>query len=88
MRGTGLPKCKHVVRVLLIGVYSGTRQGATNRFRWIPSIDGGWIDLKSETMHRAGSGQIETNKRQTRARIHRRLLPWLRRWYRQDMVEG
>jgi len=83
-----LPKCKHVARLLITGVYSGTRPGATKRIRWIPSVDGGWVDLESETLHRRGADEIESNKRQTKARIHRRLLPWLKRWYHQDMVVG
>jgi integrase len=83
-----LPKCKHVVRLLLIGVYSGTRPGATRRLRWIPSVDTGYVDLESETLHRSGEDEVESNKRQTKARIHRRLLPWLRRWHQKDMIEG
>jgi integrase len=83
-----LRKCKHVIRALLIGVYSGTRPGAAQRLHWIPSTNGGWFDLETETLHRRAEGEAESNKRQTPCRIHRRLLPWLRRWYRQDMEIG
>lgn len=83
-----LGKCKHVVRALLIGVYSGTRPGAAQRLHWIPSTNGGWFDIDSETLHRRAEGETETNKKQTPCRIHCRLLPWLKRWYRQDMEQG
>jgi integrase len=83
-----LPKCKHVVRLLLIGVYSGTRHGASKRFLWIPSMNSGWIDLESETIHRSGLNEAASNKRQTKVRIHRRLLPWLKLWRKQDMERG
>jgi integrase len=83
-----LRKCKHVIRALLIGIYTGTRPGAAQRLHWIPSTNGGWFDLDSGILHRRAEGEIESNKRQTPCRIHNRLLPWLRRWYRQDMIEG
>jgi len=83
-----LEKCKHVIRCLLIGVYTGTRPGATKRLRWVPSTADGWFDLDNEVLHRRGDDVAETNKRQPPARIHRRLLPWLRRWYKADMIEG
>ena len=83
-----LPKCGHVIRELLIGAYTGTRPGATRRLRWVPSTSGGWFDLETQTLHRRAQGVHETNKRQPLARIHRRLLPWLKRWYRADMEIG
>jgi integrase len=45
-----IPRCRHVVRLLLIGVYSGTRPGAAMALRWVPSTVGGWIDLESQTI--------------------------------------
>ncbi|HEX7073794.1 MAG TPA: hypothetical protein VF226_07105, partial [Hyphomicrobiaceae bacterium] len=83
-----MPQCKHIVRALLIGVYTGTRPGAARKLRWIPSTSGGWFDLETETLHRRAQGEAENNKRKPKARIHRRLLPWLRRWYRADMEIG
>lgn len=83
-----LKRCKHVIRALLIGVYTGTRPGAARRLHWIPSTTGGWFDLEAGILHRNPEGQAQTNKRQTPCRIHRRLMPWLRRWYHQDMVIG
>lgn len=83
-----IPRCQHVVRLILIGVYSGTRPGATMALRWIPSTTGGWIDLDSETLHRRAIGKKQTKKLQPPVRIHRRLLPHLRRWREADMAKG
>ena len=81
-------QCRHVARMLLIGVYSGTRPGAILRLRWVPSTDGGWFDLDSQTLHRRGEGEGESNKRQPPARIHSRLLPHLERWRKADLEKG
>jgi integrase len=79
---------RHVARVLLIGVYSGTRPGAILALRWLPSPAAGWIDLESDTLHRAGTAERESNKRKPPARIHARLLPHLRRWKRLDAAQA
>lgn len=79
---------RHICRVLLIGVYSGTRPGAILALRWLPSPAAGWIDLESGTIHRAGAAERETRKRKPPARIHARLLPHLRRWHRADTNAG
>jgi integrase len=81
---------RHVVRMLLIGCYTGTRPGTTVKLRWVPSIDGtgGWFDLEAETLHRRGPKDTISKKVASRCRIHKRLLPWLRRWKAQDEREG
>jgi integrase len=82
------PRWRHVVRQLLIGVYTGTRPGAILALRWTPSTDGGWFDLDSGTLHRQGMKATRSNKRQPSVRIHARLLPHLRRWKAVDMARG
>lgn len=77
-------QAKHVIRMLLIGVYTGTRPGAILKLRWLPSTTGGWVDLENRTLHRRGQGTAESAKRQPAARIHNRLLPHLHRWKRAD----
>ena len=81
---------RHVVRMLLIGCYTGTRPGATLKLRWVPSIDGkgGWFDLETETLHRRGAEDQISKKVASRCRIHKRLLPWLKRWKVQDEAQG
>jgi integrase len=81
-------RCAHVIRLLLIGVYSGTRPGAIMALRWMPSVDGGWIDLESETIHRRAISKKASKKLQPPVRVHRRLLPHLKRWRAQDMAAG
>jgi integrase len=61
----------HVARFILIGLYTGTRSGAILGLSWLPSIKTGWIDLEQGIMHRSGSGQRETNKRQPPVAIAR-----------------
>lgn len=82
------PDLHHACRLLLIGVYSGTRPGAIMGLRWLPSTSSGWVDLATETLHRRGSGEAESLKRAPPARIHARLLPHLRRWRGRDMAMG
>ena len=78
----------HIARVLLIGVYSGTRPGAILALRWTPSPTAGWIDLATRTLHRAGSDERETRKRKPPVRIHNRLFPHLQRWHALDTAHG
>jgi integrase len=74
----------HVARFILIGLYTGTRSGAILGLSWLPSIKNGWIDIEAGVLHRSGSGQRETKKRQPPAAIPARLLAHLRRWKRMD----
>ena len=79
---------RQVVRMLLIGVYTGTRPGAILKLKWVPSTTDGWIDLESGILHRVGIKAKRSKKRQPEARIHRRLLPHLRRWRKADLALG
>ena len=79
---------RHLVRIILIGVYTGTRPGAIFRLKWQPSPTEGWIDLNSGVLHRRGSTVRPSNKRQPPAKIHAKLLPFLRRWHNADVERG
>lgn len=83
-----LKRCKHVIRVILIGVYSGTRPGATRALHWIPSTAGGWFDMDAEVLHRKAMGEEESNKRKPKAKMHRKLIFWCKRWRKADMEDG
>lgn len=74
----------HLVRFILIGLYTGTRHGAILRLKWIPSIDGGWVDLDAGVMHRRGTAQKQTRKRQPPVRLPSKLLAHMRRWRKAD----
>lgn len=82
------PNLRHIARMLLIGVYTGTRPGAMLNLRWVSSVEGGWFDLESQTLHRKGIGRAESKKRQPKARIHPRLLPHPKRWRKMHMERG
>jgi integrase len=82
------PRTKHVARMLLIGVYTGTRPGAILGLRWLPSPTNGWFDLDAGVLYRVGSGAKRSKKRQPPAKIHFRLLPHLKRWRAADMAAG
>ena len=79
---------RHLVRVILIGLYTGTRPGAILRLGWLPSPHGGWFDLDHEVLYRRGFNARRTRKRQPPAKIHVRLLPHLRRWRAADLARG
>ena len=79
---------EHMTRTLLIGYYTGTRPGAILGLHWHPAPAGGWFDLENETLHRKPDGELETRKRQPPARIHRRLMSFLKRWKAADAAKG
>jgi integrase len=68
----------HLVRFILIGLYTGTRSGAILALQWE------WIDLERGTMRRKDVGERDTNKRRPIVRLGTRLLSHLRRWRDQD----
>ena len=82
------PRTAHVARLVLIGVYTGTRPGAILGLKWLPSPTGGWFDLEQGVLHRRGPNARRSKKRQPPARIHTRLLPHLLRWRTHDLARG
>jgi integrase len=82
------PLSHHVARLLLIGVYSGTRPGAILGLKWLPSTTDGWFDLERGVLHRKGLKARRSKKRAPPARIHERLLPHLLRWSKADLAAG
>jgi len=82
MRGgeTKRPIAQHLARLILIGLYTGTRPGAILNLYWKPNIMGGWIDLERGVMHRRAEGEGESKKRKPPVRLPSKLLAHLRRW--------
>lgn len=74
----------HLARFILIGLYTGTRSGAILGLSWVPSINTGYVDLEAGILHRSGSGQRQTKKRQPPAAIPARLLAHMKRWKKID----
>jgi len=78
-------KCDHLVRLILIGIYTGTRLSAMLNLQWRPNTIGGWVDLDAGIMHRKATGErVSHNKRKTPVRIPPRLLRFLRAWRTAD----
>jgi integrase len=75
---------RHLARFILIGLYTGTRHGAILKLQWQPNVSGGWVDLDRGVLHRRGTAQKETRKRQPPVRIPPRLLAHLHRWRGHD----
>jgi integrase len=75
---------RHLARVLLIGVYTGSRPGAILNASWQSGPGLSWIDTANGVFHRHADGETESNKRQPTVRLAPRLLAHLRRWKRLD----
>ncbi len=82
------PESKHLVRFILIGLYTGTRSGPILSLRWMRSPQDGSIDIERGLLYRRGTQAKQTKKRQPPARLHWRLLPHLRRWHATDTAQG
>lgn len=75
----------HLARLVLIGLYTGTRPGAIKSLQWIRNIDGGWADLDRGVIFRRADGErVAHNKRKPPVKLARRLLAHMKRWKRLD----
>ena len=78
-------RCDHIVRLLLVGIYSGTRLSAMLGLQWMPNTTGGWVDLDAGVIYRKAIGErVSHNKRKTPVKIAPRLLRLLKYWKAQD----
>jgi integrase len=78
-------KRAHLARLILIGLYTGTRPGAIKRLQWIRSTTGGWADVDRGVIFRRADGErVAHNKRKTPVKMAARLLAHMRRWKRLD----
>ena len=74
---------RHLVRFILIGLYTGTRAGAIAAASPTPRPGRAWVDLDNGLFYRRAIGRRSTKaKPQLPAPIPDRLLAHLRRWYR------
>lgn len=73
-------------RLILLGLYTGTRSGAMRRLGWVPNTLGGYIDVEAGVIHRRGDLEEETKKRRPTVRIPNRLRGFLARWRQADMA--
>lgn len=81
-------RCQHIIRLLLVGVYTGTRLSAMLGLQWMPNTTSGWVDLDAGVMYRKAIGErVAHNKRKTPVKIPPRLLRHLRYWQAKDQVD-
>lgn len=78
-------KGRHLARLIIIGLYTGTRPGAIKSLQWIRNTQGGWADLDAGVIYRRAEGErVAHNKRKPPVKMARRLLAHMRRWKRMD----
>lgn len=78
-------QCGHLVRLIMIGLYTGTRLSAILNLQWIPNTNGGHVDLDRGVIYRKAEGErVAHNKRRTPVKVPPRLLRFLRYWHRAD----
>ena len=76
---------RHLVRLILIGTYTGTRLTAILGLQWMRNTTSGYVDIETGIMHRRGVGErVSHNKRRPPAKIPPRLLRFLRYWHKKD----
>ncbi len=74
----------HLRRFIIIGLYTGTRSGSILSTSWLASVSNAWVDLERGILHRSGTAQRKTNKRQPPVKLSPRLLAHLKRWKAMD----
>lgn len=74
---------QHLRRLILLGLYTGSRPGVLLALRWAQ------IDLRGAVMARIPEGtRQDSKKRAPKVRLGRHILTHLRRWYRLDGGSG
>lgn len=75
----------HLRRMILIGLYTGSRPGVTRMVVWEESATHPWVDLNAGVIYRRGRQVRESRTKRTPVvKLPRRLLAHMRRWRRMD----
>jgi len=78
---------RHMVRAILLGLYTGSRPSVVRRLLWEPSATHPWADLEAGVIYRRGRAvREERTKRTPVVKIPPRLITHMRRWRRMDLV--
>ncbi len=79
------PQHRHIIRLIIIGLYTGTRLGAILDLQWIANTAGGYVNLETGVMYRKADGEKAAhNKRRTPVKMPRRLIRFLTYWKAKD----
>lgn len=79
---------RHLRRLLLIGLYTGTRPGVIGQLLWSESPTQAWVDLDKGMIYRRGREERDRpTKRRPVVSLPPRLLAHLRRWRELDRRE-
>jgi integrase len=73
---------RHIARYILIGIYTGSRNGDICNASLIPAIDRGYVDLDRGIFKRKPDSKEATSKQQPTIPLPPRLLAHMRRWKR------
>jgi integrase len=73
---------RHVARYILVGVYTGSRNGDICNAAVMPTIGRGYVDLESGIFKRKPDNKEATSKKQPTVPLPPRLLAHMRRWKR------
>ena len=73
---------RHIARYILIGIYTGSRNGDICNASLIPAIDRGYVDLDSGIFKRKPDAKEATSKLQPTIPLPKELLAHMRRWKR------
>lgn len=80
LRAARRAKLPHLVRFILVSLYTGTRSSVVLGLQWIPNTTDGWVDLEKNRIYREPFGRAQTNKRKPPIAIPRKLRGHLNRW--------
>ncbi|MBJ6722412.1 tyrosine-type recombinase/integrase [Bacillus sp. PR5] len=78
---------RHLARMILLGIYTGSRLTVLLTVQWERNDRAGYIDLNEEIMYRKAEGERETKKRKPPVKLGRKILFHLKRWKRLDQAE-
>ena len=73
---------RHIARYILVGLYTGSRDGDICNAALMPTIGRGYVDVERGIFKRKPDNKKETSKKQPTVPIPPRLLAHMRRWQR------
>jgi hypothetical protein len=73
---------RHIARYILVGLYTGSRDGDICNAALMPTIGRGYVDLDRGIFKRKPDNKKETSKKQPTVPLPPRLLAHMRRWQR------